>query len=86
MGPVHKAIPAAKLDDPVNPETDILAERSPTALALAKRSFNADSDNIRGISMPSLNAVKHYHDGEDSKEAMRAFQGRRAPDSQYYVK
>ena len=38
--------------------TDKLAQRSPTAIALAKRSFNADSDNIRGISNFALHAVK----------------------------
>src|ERR1700744_104433 len=47
---VNKVVPAAELDAAVKDWTDKLAKRSPTALALAKRSFNADSDNIRGIS------------------------------------
>ena len=54
MGLVNKVVPAAELDAAVKAWTDILAERSPTALALAKRSFNADSENIRGISLASL--------------------------------
>src|SRR3984957_2724542 len=50
MGLVNKVVPAAELDQAVNAWTDALAERSPTAIALAKRSFNADSDSIRGVS------------------------------------
>jgi 2-ketocyclohexanecarboxyl-CoA hydrolase len=86
MGLVNKVVPAAELDDAVNAWTQTMGERSPTALALAKRSFNADSDNIRGISMLSLNAVKLYYDSEESKEGMRAFQEKRAPDFHKYVK
>lgn len=86
MGLVNKVVPAAELDDAVNEWTQILGERSPTALALAKRSFNADSDNIRGISMLSLNAVKLYYDTEESKEGMRAFHERRTPDFHAFVK
>ncbi len=86
MGLVNKVVPAAELDDAVNAWTQTLGERSPTALALAKRSFNADSDNIRGISMLSLNAVKLYYDSEESKEGMRAFAEKRTPDFHKYVK
>jgi 2-ketocyclohexanecarboxyl-CoA hydrolase len=86
MGLVNKVVPAAELDDAVNAWTQTMGERSPTALALAKRSFNADSDNIRGISMLSLNAVKLYYDSEESKEGMRAFQEKRKPDFHKYVK
>jgi 2-ketocyclohexanecarboxyl-CoA hydrolase len=86
MGLVNKVVPAAELDDAVNAWTQTMGERSPTALALAKRSFNADSDNIRGISMLSLNAVKLYYDSAESKEGMRAFQEKRKPDFHKYVK
>lgn len=80
MGLVNKVVPAADLDAAVNDWTDKLAERSPTALALAKRSFNADSDNIRGISNLSLHAVKLYYDTEESKEGVRAYNEKRKPD------
>ena len=86
MGLVNKVVPAAELDDAVNAWTETLGQRSPTALALAKRSFNADSENIRGISMLSLNAVKLFYDTEESKEGVRAFTERRAPDFHTYVK
>ena len=71
MGLVNKVVPFAELDAAVKAWTDILAERSPTALALAKRSFNADSENIRGISLAMLSAVKLFYETEE-------FEGRRA--------
>src|SRR6202790_77010 len=86
MGLVNKVVPAADLDQAVNAWTDVLAERSPTALALAKRSFNADSENIRGISQLSLNAVKLFYETEESKEGVRAFSEKRKPDFHKYVK
>lgn len=86
MGLVNKVVPAAELDAAVDVWTKTLGERSPTALALAKRSFNADSDNIRGISLLSLNAVKLFYDTEESKEGVRAFTEKRKPDFHKYVK
>ncbi|MEI6640859.1 MAG: enoyl-CoA hydratase-related protein [Novosphingobium sp.] len=86
MGLVNKVVPAAELDAAVDEWTEMLGQRSPTALALAKRSFNADSDNIRGISMMALNSVKLFYDTEESKEGMRAFQEKRAPEFHKYVK
>lgn len=86
MGLVNKVVPAADLDAAVTEWTDILGQRSPTAIALAKRSFNADSDNIRGISMLALNSVKLFYDTEESKEGMRAFTEKRTPDFHKYLK
>ena len=86
MGLVNKVVPAAELDAAVDEWTEMLGQRSPTAIALAKRSFNADSDNIRGISMMALNSVKLFYDTEESKEGMRAFQEKRTPEFHKYVK
>jgi len=86
MGLVNKVVPAAELDAAVKVWTDTLAERSPTALALAKRSFNADSENIRGISMAALYSVKLFYETEESKEGVRAFNEKRKPDFHKYAK
>jgi 2-ketocyclohexanecarboxyl-CoA hydrolase len=86
MGLVNKVVPAAELDAAVDAWTETLGQRSPTALALAKRSFNADSENIRGISMLSLNAVKLFYDTTESKEGVKAFTERRTPDFHAFVK
>lgn len=34
-----------------------LVERSPTAIAIAKKSFNADSDHIRGLGALGMQAL-----------------------------
>ncbi|GAC1581491.1 MAG: 1,4-dihydroxy-2-naphthoyl-CoA synthase [Sphingomicrobium sp.] len=86
MGLVNKVVPAAELDTAVEEWTTTLGERSPTALALAKRSFNADSDNIRGISMMALNAVKLFYETAESKEGVKAFSEKRKPDFHAFVK
>ena len=57
-----------------------MLQHSPTAMALAKRSFNADSDNIRGISNFALHAVKLFYDTAESKEGVNAFNEKRDPD------
>jgi len=80
MGLVNKVVPAAELDAAVQDWTDKIAERSPTALAFLKRSFNADSDAIRGISNMALHAVKLFYATDESKEGVKAFNEKRAPD------
>src|SRR6266566_4773198 len=77
--------PAAELDAAVKDWTDKLAQRSPTAIALAKRSFNADSDNIRGISNLALHAVKLFYDTAESKEGVAAFNEKREPNFHKFV-
>src|ERR1700738_2477363 len=61
MGLVNKVVPMPQLDAGVNDWTDKLGHRSPTALAFLKRSFNADSDAIRGISNMALHSVKLFY-------------------------
>jgi 2-ketocyclohexanecarboxyl-CoA hydrolase len=80
MGLVNRVVPMAQLDAAVKDWTDKLAQRSPTALALAKRSFNADSDSIRGISNFALHTVKLFYDTAESKEGVSAFNEKRDPD------
>ena len=86
MGLVNKVVPAAELDAAVKDWTDKLAQRSPTAIAFAKRSFNADSESIRGVSNFALHAVKLFYDTPESKEGVAAFNEKRAPDFHKYVR
>ena len=53
---------------------------SPTALTIAKRSFNADTENIRGIGFLGIQTVKHFYQTDESKEGVKAFNERRKPD------
>jgi 2-ketocyclohexanecarboxyl-CoA hydrolase len=50
------------------------------AIALAKRSFNAGSDSIRGVSNFALHALKMFYDTPESKEGVAAFNEKRTPD------
>lgn len=84
-GLVNKVVPLEELDAAVTQWTDTLAERSPTALAFLKRSFNADSDSIRGISNLALHAVKLYYATPESQEGVNAFNEKRKPDFYSFV-
>jgi 2-ketocyclohexanecarboxyl-CoA hydrolase len=79
MGLVNAVVPHAELDAEVDRWCAELMERSPTALALAKRSFNADSENIRGISSMGMAALSLYYDTDESKEGGLAFREKRRP-------
>lgn len=80
MGLVNAVVPHAQLDATVDAWCAELLERSPTALALAKRSFNADSDNIRGIGNAGLEALALFYQTPESKEGAIAFREKRKPD------
>jgi 2-ketocyclohexanecarboxyl-CoA hydrolase len=86
MGLVNKVVPDDKLDAEVETWCREIMERSPTAIAIAKRSFNADTDSIAGIGGLGLQALKLYYDTEESKEGVRAFTEKRKPEFRKYVK
>ncbi|MGD0026923.1 MAG: enoyl-CoA hydratase-related protein [Xanthobacteraceae bacterium] len=79
MGLVNAVVPHDKLDDEVNRWCAELVERSPTAIAIAKRSFNADTEHQRGIGALGFEAVALYYGTEESKEGGRAFREKRKP-------
>jgi 2-ketocyclohexanecarboxyl-CoA hydrolase len=85
MGLVNKVVPPEQLDAEVESWAADINQMSPTALAIAKRSFNADSESIRGISLMGVQAVKHYYMSEESKEGVRAFNERRKPDFKKFL-
>jgi 2-ketocyclohexanecarboxyl-CoA hydrolase len=80
MGLINKVVPHDQLDAEVAQWCNEINEMSPTALTIAKRSFNADSENIRGIGFLGIQTVKHYYQTEESKEGVRAFNEKRKPD------
>jgi 2-ketocyclohexanecarboxyl-CoA hydrolase len=86
MGLVNKVVPDDSLDAEVDQWCREIVEKSPTALAIAKRSFNADSDSIAGIAAMGLQALKLYYDTEESKEGVRALNEKRKPDFRKFVK
>jgi 2-ketocyclohexanecarboxyl-CoA hydrolase len=80
MGLVNTVVPHDQLDAEVATWCAEIMERSPTAITIAKRSFNADSDNIRGIGGMGMQALGMYYATEESREGVRAFNEKRKPD------
>ena len=80
MGLVNKVVPAEKLTEEVQSWCDELLEKSPTALKLAKQSFNADSASVQGISQLGFSALDMFYGTEESVEGMTAFKEKRKPD------
>lgn len=85
MGLVNKVVAHDQLDAECESWAAEINELSPTAIAIAKRSFNADSENIRGISFMGVAAVKGYYQSEESREGVRAFNEKRKPEFKKYV-
>jgi 2-ketocyclohexanecarboxyl-CoA hydrolase len=85
MGLVNAVVPADKLDAEVDAWCQEIMAKSPTALAIAKRSFNADSEQIRGIGILGFQSLKAYYESEESQEGVRAFQEKRKPDFRKYA-
>jgi 2-ketocyclohexanecarboxyl-CoA hydrolase len=80
MGLVNKVVPAAELDAEVESWCREILALSPTAIAIAKRSFNADSENIKGIGALGLEALALYYNTEEAREGTNAFLEKRRPD------
>lgn len=79
MGLVNAVVPHESLDAEVDRWCAELMLRSPTAISLAKRSFNADTESIRGISGMGMAALSLYYDTEESREGQRAAAEKRPP-------
>ena len=86
MGLVNKVVPNDQLDAEVDAWCREIMEKSPTALAIAKRSFNADTDHIAGIAGMGMQMIKLYYESEESKEGVRAFKEKRKPDFRRYAR
>lgn len=80
MGLINHVVPAERLDDEVDEWCRQINELSPTALAIAKRSFNADSESIRGAGLLGFQALALYFGTDESKEGGNALRAKRKPD------
>jgi 2-ketocyclohexanecarboxyl-CoA hydrolase len=77
MGLVNCVVPHDQLDAEVERWCQEVLALSPTAIAIAKRSFNADSDSIRGIGGLGMQALKMFYDTAEAKEGVAAFREKR---------
>lgn len=85
MGLANICVANDKLDAEVDQWCKELLEKSPTAITIAKRSFNADTDNIRGIGGLAMQTVALYYQTDESKEGVKAFMEKRKPDFRKYL-
>ena len=79
MGLVNAVVPMADLDAEVDRWCAEILALSPTAIAIAKRSFNADSDSIRGIGGLGMQALALFYGTAESREGVAAFLEKRKP-------
>ena len=79
MGLVNAVVPSDQLDEEVERWCAEIAALSPTAIAIAKKSFNMDSESIRGISALGMQALSLFYGTEESREGVTAFLEKRKP-------
>ena len=86
MGLANTVVSADELDAEVDRWCVEILERSPTAIAIAKRSFNAATENLRGISSMGMQALALYYDTDESREGVNAFMEKRKPEFRKFMK
>ena len=86
MGLVNKVVPHDELDTEVDIWCAELLLRSPTALAIAKRSLNAATEHMRGITNLGMQALQLYYETPESKEGVDAFNEKRDPEFRKFLK
>jgi 2-ketocyclohexanecarboxyl-CoA hydrolase len=79
MGLVNAVVPAAELRAETEKWCGEILEKSPTAIKLAKQSFNADSEHIAGITELGFAALELYYATPEAQEGRNAFMERRKP-------
>jgi naphthoate synthase len=79
MGLVNAVVPAAELRAETERWCREILEKSPTALKLAKESFNADTAHIDGITSMGFAALGLYYQTDEAMEGRNAFIEKRAP-------
>jgi naphthoate synthase len=84
MGLVNTVVPLERLEDEGVQWAHEILEKSPTAIRMLKRSFNADVDGLAGIQELAGDATMLFYLTEEAHEGSRAFLEKRAPDFSKY--
>jgi 2-ketocyclohexanecarboxyl-CoA hydrolase len=79
MGLVNAVVPQRELRAETEKWCRELLEKSPTALRLAKQSFNADTEHIAGITELGFSALELYYQTPEALEGRDAFLEKRPP-------
>jgi 2-ketocyclohexanecarboxyl-CoA hydrolase len=80
MGLVNRVVPASELRSEVEAWCRELVAMSPTALKLAKLSFNSDTDHLHGTTELGFAAVELYYGSAEGEEGRKAFTEKRKPE------
>lgn len=80
MGLINWVVPADTLMAEARKVAREILALSPTAIKIAKASFNADTEHVRGIGALGMASLALYYQTEESMEGRNAFMERRAPD------
>src|SRR6266850_3908422 len=86
MGLVNKVVPFKDLRGEVEKWCAELLEKSPTALALAKQSFNIDSEPRAGVAQFAHTALGLYYQTDEAMEGRNAFVEKRPVDFKKFRK
>jgi 2-ketocyclohexanecarboxyl-CoA hydrolase len=86
MGLVNKVVPLKDLRAEVEQWCRELLEKSPTALALAKQSFNIDSETRAGVAQFAGTALGLYYQTDEAMEGRNAFVEKRPVDFKKFRK
>ena len=80
MGLVNRVVPLAELRAETERWCRELLEKSPTALRLAKQSFNMDTEQRAGVGEFASTALALYYQTEEAQEGRNAFVEKRPVD------
>jgi naphthoate synthase len=80
MGLVNAVVPLDHLEDEGVAWAEEILDKSPTAIRMLKRSFNADVDGLAGIQELAGDATMLFYLTEEAHEGSQAFLEKRKPD------
>ncbi len=79
MGLANICVPDDQLDATVQEWAEEICAKSPTAIAIAKRSFNMDTAHQAGIAGMGMYALRLYYETDESQEGVNALKEKRQP-------
>jgi 1,4-dihydroxy-2-naphthoyl-CoA synthase len=80
MGLVNKVVPADRLVEEVEAWCREILAKSPTAIRLAKQSFNIDTEQMAGVGRFAQTTLQLYYETDEAMEGRNAFVEKRPPD------
>ncbi len=86
MGLVNRVVELDKLEDAVMEWAKKIRAKSPLAIRMLKRAFNAELDGQAGLQELAGDATLLYYLSEEAKEGKQAFLDRREPDFEQFPK